>query len=450
VFAINQTNNADDITGITYGGTALGFGYNASSGINSVQVYTLLGSACVGLGGTKTVSVDMTSGTTNDYQFICLTVKSDTVIDSSTQELVLIETVTANPSGTLTTPSGVHNYLGFMSYATGLDTQPTVLTGWSQLVTFGGVGKSYWTGIQTGAANSDDIVAGYTGASDEVALVAFNIRVPQGVTPQVASGTIAVVSGQSGNVTKKSPASGSIVASTTQSGNPTRVLQTLSASGTIPVVSALVGNAVRRAVASGTIPVVSGQAGDATRVAFSLAASGTITLATTQSGNPTRILVTLSAAGVIQVLSDLDGDAIHQGPASGTIAVVSTLFGSPVFTGVPDAADGTIAIVSGLIGDPYIGSPGSALVRLVLAVARDDHQRPPKGNALWYDFHYPPTQLALLLYMDGTVIPTWTLHRPEYLTCDAVAAGGHDSIYRADSWEVAVLTDAGYVLEPVT
>ena len=81
---------------------------------------------------------------------------------------------------------------------------------------------------------------------------------------------------------------------------------------------------------------------------------------------------------------------------------------------------------------------------LVLQKDVDDHTRP--RLPLWQRYHYQPTQIALLLYEDGRVIETDTLYVPGYLDCDAVAAGGHLSIYTEDAWEVAVLEAAGYTL----
>jgi hypothetical protein len=84
---------------------------------------------------------------------------------------------------------------------------------------------------------------------------------------------------------------------------------------------------------------------------------------------------------------------------------------------------------------------------LVFPKGVDDHSRP--RLPLWHRYRYQPTQLALLLYEDGRVIETDTLYRDEFLDADDVAAGGHQSIYDQDAWQVGVLTAAGYTLVDV-
>lgn len=263
-----------------------------------------------------------------------------------------------------------------------------------------------------------------------------------------ASGTIAVVSGQSGNATKVPQiAAGTIPVVSGQSGNPTRVPRTFTAAGTIPVLSALSGDAVRQVPASGTIPVVANLVGDAARIPFApFVATGTITIVSALVGNPTRVTLVLGASGTIPVVSGQAGTATAKLKVSGTIPVICTLFGN--VSGTTASASGTISIVSTVSGSPEPPPPNTTLYRLVLPVGRDDHQRPHKP--MWERYHYQPSQLALLLYRDGTVIPTWTFERPEYLTAEAIAGGGRDSQFRADSWEAAVLTAAGYTLELVT
>ncbi len=91
--------------------------------------------------------------------------------------------------------------------------------------------------------------------------------------------------------------------------------------------------------------------------------------------------------------------------------------------------------------------PAVPRLMLVLNKGVDDHQRP--RLPLWSRYRFQPTQLALLLYEDGRVIETDTLYRDEYLDADDVAAGGHQSIYDPDDWQVGVLTAAGYTLVEV-
>lgn len=85
-------------------------------------------------------------------------------------------------------------------------------------------------------------------------------------------------------------------------------------------------------------------------------------------------------------------------------------------------------------------------VRLVLDRGVDDHSRP--DHPLWRRYHYQPTQIALLLFLDGRVVETDTLFVQEYLDADDVAGGGHISVYLETDWQVEVLTAAGYTLVP--
>jgi hypothetical protein len=84
--------------------------------------------------------------------------------------------------------------------------------------------------------------------------------------------------------------------------------------------------------------------------------------------------------------------------------------------------------------------------RLVLDKGIDDHSRP--NLPLWRRYRFQPTQIALLLFTDGRVIETDTLYVEAYLAADDVAAGGHESVYADDAWQVGVLLAAGYTLVP--
>lgn len=87
-----------------------------------------------------------------------------------------------------------------------------------------------------------------------------------------------------------------------------------------------------------------------------------------------------------------------------------------------------------------------AQVRLVLDKAVDDH---PRGkHPLARRLLFPTTQIALLLYVDGTVIETDQVLELPTPRPDAVVGGGHEWVGEDDSWEATVLDAAGYTLEP--
>lgn len=78
----------------------------------------------------------------------------------------------------------------------------------------------------------------------------------------------------------------------------------------------------------------------------------------------------------------------------------------------------------------------------------NQHSRPqhPPYPSLWRRFQYPQTPKALLLWKTGEVKPVDSLHTEDFLTCDACILGGYKWRTEADSWEAAVLRDAGYTL----
>lgn len=104
---------------------------------------------------------------------------------------------------------------------------------------------------------------------------------------------------------------------------------------------------------------------------------------------------------------------------------------------------------SSAFSSAYDPLPVMAIPRKMLVFPKgvDDHARP--RLPLWHRYRYQPTQIALLLYEDGRVVETESLYVSGYLDADAVAAGGHQSIYDQDAWEVGVLTAAGYTLVDV-
>jgi hypothetical protein len=298
-----------------------------------------------------------------------------------------------------------------------------------------GGGVACYTGGKASAGATGSTTGNITTTNSYSALT-FAIKPATSVTLS-ASGTIAVVSDLDDSVTMLAVSSGTITVVSTLVGNAQAKAV---ASGTIPVVSTLVGNAQARAVASGTIPIVSNLVGNATKVPP--AAAGTIPVVSGQAGTVTARMV---ASGTIPVVSALQGTVTAREVASGTIVAVVTLIGDPTKVGAAQAVSGTITLVVTVSGNPTAPEP-VVMLRLVLDRGRDEGGLPPD---LWYHFSYPFTQTALLLFTDGRVIPTFTLEGPLYRSADAVAGGGYQSIYPSDSWEVDVLTDAGYTLEPV-
>ena len=106
---------------------------------------------------------------------------------------------------------------------------------------------------------------------------------------------------------------------------------------------------------------------------------------------------------------------------------------------------------SGFDHGPGVEPPAPALpkVRLVMPLDAvvDDHVRPK--HPLWRRYFYPPTQRAVLLWQDGRTLETGYPTDQAWFDADYVAAGGIDSQFYEDDWQVAVLEAAGYTLEAV-
>jgi hypothetical protein len=92
-----------------------------------------------------------------------------------------------------------------------------------------------------------------------------------------------------------------------------------------------------------------------------------------------------------------------------------------------------------------------AEVKLVLPLGVDDHVRPPDRRV--NRFVPPLTQVALWLFNDGRVEAVVVRDRlPDETDVDVpddVAGGGHDWYGDESSWQVALLTEAGYNFETV-
>lgn len=92
------------------------------------------------------------------------------------------------------------------------------------------------------------------------------------------------------------------------------------------------------------------------------------------------------------------------------------------------------------------------LVRLDYDGSIDDHHprpQPPRFSALWRRVIPPTTQLALWLYVDGTVTVHDHLPMPGETPPDDVVAGG--IVWTGDdaSWQAVALANAGYTLTPI-
>ena len=76
----------------------------------------------------------------------------------------------------------------------------------------------------------------------------------------------------------------------------------------------------------------------------------------------------------------------------------------------------------------------------------DDHPRPrhPPYSPLWVHYHFPDTQLALLLFKAGQVIPAVSIQTLEAFQADDIILAGHPFIAEPDSWQVQVLIANGY------
>ena len=122
------------------------------------------------------------------------------------------------------------------------------------------------------------------------------------------------------------------------------------------------------------------------------------------------------------------------------IVVLSLGVGSDLTLTVIDGTGATDTALSSL----FAGS--TPLLRLVGLDLMDDHPRPQ--DWFWRRVRPPVTPVALLLYRDGRVIRVTTLSPDQVVSADYIAGGGYDTLLEPDSWQVQVLTAAGYTLEP--
>jgi hypothetical protein len=90
-----------------------------------------------------------------------------------------------------------------------------------------------------------------------------------------------------------------------------------------------------------------------------------------------------------------------------------------------------------------------AQVKLVWPVSINDHTRPEVegvSKRMWRIYAYAESLWEILLWQDGRTMETSTLYVEEYKTCDDTARDGR--VFDDTDWQVAVLTAAGYTLEP--
>ncbi len=85
-------------------------------------------------------------------------------------------------------------------------------------------------------------------------------------------------------------------------------------------------------------------------------------------------------------------------------------------------------------------------VKLILDKGIDDHPRPRDRRVR--SFIPPLSQVALWLWQDGTVQMKDRLPEEWEDQPDDVAGGGRDWYGDDSSWQVSVLTQAGYAFEP--
>lgn len=168
------------------------------------------------------------------------------------------------------------------------------------------------------------------------------------------------------------------------------------------------------------------------------------------------------AAGALAGVGEKGAEGTSTIPLSATIDVTGEGTGTPyaqrvfLLTGGGDADFTTLALLpDGFTeaggGDGYFDSVANLVVyavRLVYDGVVDDHERPT--DRLWRYFHFPPTQMALLLWRDGTVQETAVITDADLAAADDIIAGGHRWQGAPDSWQAIVLAAAGYTLESVT
>lgn len=87
------------------------------------------------------------------------------------------------------------------------------------------------------------------------------------------------------------------------------------------------------------------------------------------------------------------------------------------------------------------------LVRLVLNLGFEAYPRP--NRRLWKRFHYPRTQVGLLLWRTGRVEVVTDFAIPDFLTADVAVPNAGGYVIPSDSWQAEVLRNAGYTLEVV-
>jgi len=375
----------DQVSGVTYGGTAmtrLGFDTEATEA-GGVYIYWLDGVT----GGTQNVAMT-TTGTANKQ----LVVATMTAAAGSTVAVAGENTGTsasaANPSWTisgLTAGTKLECFEAIHSGLTSMTTTPA--SGWTLISStdLGAQGRGF--ARQSVASSGTTCACGWTAstADDFVGSSVSFKEVAGGPVTLAASGTIAATTAVTGDATRVPltlAVTGTIAVIATTSGNAVRTPLTLVASGTIPVASGTSGNPACVLAISGTSPAITSTSGDATRVPLTLAASGTVLAITSASGS---VIVTvpggqtLTVSGQVAVTSTASGGVTRTVlvlAASGTVVVIATTSGDATRLGLILVASGTVGAVSGVTGAviltvevPLVLNPGLALTVPASALA---------------------------------------------------------------------------------
>lgn len=170
--AVNGNASTDFITSVTYGGVAMGEVLQATDTVTepgNAQIW-FLGSSIPT--GQQTVSIDLTSATTTDIHFVCITVtaSADTYVHTSGR----VQENAANPSVTL--DPGARTSMAFAAlYGGGASPASFTPNGNCTAVHDHDLGAFYSSVIRQTTAASGSFAIGGTAASDDVAFVACTV-----------------------------------------------------------------------------------------------------------------------------------------------------------------------------------------------------------------------------------------------------------------------------------
>lgn len=172
--SVNFTSDADQITGVTYGGTAMTRIARAvdTAGEPTESSLWFLGDRVPT--GTQTVSIDFSSATGDDFLFSCLSFTAGTT-QVVVQDTDVREGDQSNPQVTLTT--GGYSCIAVFAFGGGLNDVSlyTDVSGQTRDDENDSGNEVQIIGHQTTASTSDFTV-GFTSAADDVSLAAANLR----------------------------------------------------------------------------------------------------------------------------------------------------------------------------------------------------------------------------------------------------------------------------------